>query len=193
MSIQGRGYTCDKKQFTEPRESNQSNHFIIISIHNRSTCASGYPFRTRSTHTTNLHSRLGSCKPTFDQLSDVSFPAPRYLNAQPNTFVIYLLSMCLPLTSVCYGCKSYLKPGGSIGSPPRDLVIVSNMTRTWTHDGQLQSRPGNVYFRCFPSCVQKRQPCYQPHHSFILSRIASLLCYEHWRFINQTFGNLAIC
>ena len=44
-------------------------------------------------------------------------------------------------------CSQTLKPGGQIGEPPYDLVIVSNAKRSYyDRAGQLQERPGNVYY-----------------------------------------------
>ena len=120
-------------------------------------------------------------------ISQQNYPCP-----QPDMFLIYLLGMCPKQTSICFGCRNSLKPGGVIGTPPADLVIVSKMVRTWTHEGQQQSRHANVYFHCVPTCVRQKQPYFQPCHTFIASQIVALLRDEHWQYLNQTFGNLAI-
>ena len=120
-------------------------------------------------------------------ISQQNYPCP-----QPDMFLIYLLGMCPKQTSICFGCRNSLKPGGVIGTPPADLVIVSKMVRTWTHEGQQQSQHANVYFHCVPTCVRQKQPYFQPCHTFIASQIVALLRDEHWQYLNQTFGNLAI-
>ena len=81
-----------------------------------------------------------------------------YPCSQPDMFLIYLLGMCPKQTSICFGCRNSLKPGGVIGTPPADLVIVSKMVRTWTHEGQQQSRHANVYVHCVPTCVRTFNP-----------------------------------
>ena len=116
-----------------------------------------------------------------------SYPSP-----ERDTFVVYLLGMCPQRTSSWFGCNNSLKPGGSIGNPPADLVIVSNMIRTWTQQGQLKSRQGNVYLHCVPMCVQQKQPYFQPGHSFIASQIVPYLLDEHWKYLRHVFGNIAI-
>ncbi len=39
---------------------------------------------------------------------------PSYPSPAPNTFVLYSLHFCPPLTSVCFGCRNPLKPCGII-------------------------------------------------------------------------------
>ena len=58
----------------------------------------------------------------------------------------------------CFGCGQTLKPGGQIGEPPYDLVIVSNAKRScYDRAGQLQERPRNVYYHINAGCMKKRQ------------------------------------
>ena len=121
-------------------------------------------------------------------ISQPSYPCP-----PPDTFIIYLLGMCPKQTSVCFGRRNSLKPGGFIGTPPADLVIGSKMVRTWIHEGQQQSRPANVYFHCISTCVRQKQPYFQPCHTSIARQIVPFLRDEHWQYLNQTFGNLAVC
>ena len=72
----------------------------------------------------------------FTHLSEASYGPrftaqhrPPYPSPYPNSFIVYFLGFCPVQTSVCFGCGSSLKPGGQIGNPPADLVIVSNMHR----------------------------------------------------------------
>ena len=110
-------------------------------------------------HQMPLANQLPYNYPNLSNLISRSYSSP-----ERDTFVVYLLGMCPQRTSSCFGCNNSLKPGGSIGNPPADLVIVSNMIRTWTQQGQLKSRQGNVYFHCVPMCVQQKQPYFQPGH-----------------------------
>ena len=125
--------------------------------------------------------------PSVNTMSPHNYPSP-----EQDMFIIYLLNLCTQQSSVCFGCRNTLKPDGFIGRPPSDLVIVSKMVRTWTHEGRPQSRPANVYFHCVPTCVRQKQPYFQPCHSFVAKQIIPLLQEEHWQYLNQTFGNLAI-
>lgn len=54
---------------------------------------------------------------------------PPYPCPAPNTFILYSLHFCPPLTSICFSCGNSLKPSGIICNPPEDLVIVSFMQR----------------------------------------------------------------
>ena len=77
-------------------------------------------------------------------------------------------------TSVCFGCGTSLKPGGQIGSPPADLVIVSNMHREWRQDGETRRKAANVYFHCILGCmcIRRKQPLFQPNQC--------ILCHSRW-------------
>ena len=52
-----------------------------------------------------------------------SYPHPDTATARE--FSVNLLKFCPPLVRSCYGCTQLLKPGGVIGIPPYDLVIMS--------------------------------------------------------------------
>ena len=65
-----------------------------------------------------------------------SLPSPYRKTPLPSygSFVVYPLALCPPQVSTCYGCSAPLKPGGQIAPPPGDLVIVSNMMRSFTQN-----------------------------------------------------------
>ncbi|KAJ7385938.1 hypothetical protein OS493_012266 [Desmophyllum pertusum] len=68
-----------------------------------------------------------------------SYPSPSY-----GAFIIYPLPLFPPQVSICYGCSAPLKPGGKITPPPGDLVIVSNMMRSYTQNNVEQRKQSNV-------------------------------------------------
>ena len=73
--------------------------------------------------------------------------SPGYPNPPFGTYMLYFLKHCSPQVKTCFGCDQTLKTGGQIGEPPCDLVIVSNAKRSYyDREGQLQERPGNVYY-----------------------------------------------
>ena len=96
-------------------------------------CSNGItPLSTRPTITphppaatvTHLHG------PTPSLLSPhrkTAYSSPSY-----GFFVVYPRALCPPQVSTCYGCSAPLKPGGKIAPLPGDLVIVSNMMRSFT-------------------------------------------------------------
>ena len=72
--------------------------------------------------------------------------SPGYPNPLFGTYMFYFLKHCPPQVKTCFGCGQTLKPGGQIGEPLYDLVIVSNAKRSYyDRAGQLQERPRNVY------------------------------------------------
>ena len=127
----------------------------------------------------------------YDQLVPPQFRPP-YPAPRPNSFIIYLIGFCSPQTSVCFGCGSSLKPGGLIGNPPADLVIVSNMHREWRKDGDIRCKSANVYFHCILTCVRNKQPFFQPDQCTIPQQIQHFLTQEHILYIGQSFANMTI-
>ena len=177
-----------------------SYHFpgtSVVSAHQR---LQHYPQRSNVVHPLPVN---GSTAYNFPATSSVAsayrMPSPvishpKFPSPMPNQFIVYLLKYCPQKTSVCFGCGNTLKPGGSIGNPPMDLVIVSHMARSWVQENQVFSKPSNVYFHCLQQCVQKRQPYFQAKlHCFIPDELIPFLCDEHALFLQQnlgiTFGN----
>ena len=138
------------------------------------------------------HQPMPINQPTVQQPSIPVSSFSRYLSPAPDTFVLNLLGLCPPQTSSCFGCRNTLKPGGHIANPPSDLVILSNMKRQWRQEGQILCKSGNVHFHCIPTCVQLRQPYFQPLQCFIPRQIVPFLQEEHWVYIRGKLGNLAI-
>lgn len=96
---------------------------------------------------------------------------PKFPSPMHNQFIVYLLQYCPQKTPVCFGCGNTLKPGGFIGNPPMDLVIVSCMARSWVQDNQVFSKHANVYFHCQPQCVQKNQLFIQQNFGIIWTNL----------------------
>ena len=107
----------------------------------------------------------------FTHLSEASYP---------NSFIVYLLGFCPVLqTSICFGCGSSLKPGGQIGNPPADLVIVSKMHREWRQDGKTRIKAANVYFHCILDCLRCKQPFFQPNQCTVPQQMVHFFTQEH--------------
>ena len=85
----------------------------------------------------------------------VPYPSP-----MPGQFIVYPLNFCPPQVSICYGCSKSLKPGGQIPLPPHDLVVASNMMRSFQQGGQWKSKQSNVYFHCNVACIRAKQPSF---------------------------------
>ena len=86
----------------------------------------------------------------------IPYPAP-----QMGHFWLYLLQFCPKAVCICFGCSQSLKINGNICQPPHDLVIVSNMYRNVTVNGQQWSKRSNVYFHVNEACVKKKQPLFE--------------------------------
>ena len=79
---------------------------------------------------------------------------PGYPDPFFGSYMLYLLQFCPPQVKKCFGCGQALKPGGRIGEPPWDLVIVSNAIRKYYDAaGAARETPGNVYLH-----VNHRRP-----------------------------------
>ena len=63
---------------------------------------------------------------------------PSYPHPAPNTFILYSLHFCPPLTSVCFGCGNSLKPSG---------MICIILRETWS---LFPSCKGNISARVKP-------------------------------------------
>ena len=114
---------------------------------------------------------------------------PQYPSPAANTFIIYSLHFCPPLTSVCFGCGNPLKPSGFISDPPGDLVIVSFMPRQFRLGGEVHTRAGNVYFHCLTTCVRYKQPAFDPRcHCTVPHEILRMLTPTHINYLQQYLG-----
>jgi len=73
--------------------------------------------------------------------------------------MLYFLQYSPPQVKTCFGCGQLLKPEGKIGQPPYDMVVVSNAQRPFYNrtTGQIQERPGNVYYHVNTGCLKRRQ------------------------------------
>ncbi len=95
---------------------------------------------------------------------------------------------CPPQVKTCFGCGQTLRPGGPIGQPPYDLVIVSNANRPFRDKtGQLQERPGNVYFHVNTGCLKRHQAYFMASQVQIPHLIRGMLTPVHLVLLKE-FG-----
>ena len=75
--------------------------------------------------------------------------------------------------------------GGQIPPSPRDLVVASNMLRSFQQGGLLRNKQSNVYFHCNAACIRDKQP----HFSFCTMPwfIRSMLTEEHVKVLGNAF------
>ena len=138
------------------------------------------PTRPHSPATTLVHS---SGLPDQPPINRRNYPSPSY-----GSFVIYPLSMCPPQVSTCYGCSAPLKPAGQIAPPPGDLVIVSNMLRSFTKNNMEYRKPSNVYFHCNTKCVQARQPYFLGVLCQIPFEVLNCISDQHRAYLRMNLG-----
>ena len=146
---------------------------------------SGHP--TMASATQPL-SHLPSCPLGSDLQSS---PGPRrsmYPSPAYGAFLIYPLVLCPPLVSTCFGCSGPLKPGGQIAPPPGDIVIVSNMLRSYFHNNKEYHKPSNVYFHCQAACVRAKQPYFHGGHLQFPPEATSFFTPEHHSFLRGNLG-----
>lgn len=118
-----------------------------------------------------------------------SSPLPDITTARG--FSVNLLQFCPALVRSCYGCAQPLKPGGVIGTPPYDLVIVTRMNREFPDPvtGLIRSKEGNVYFHVNLNCLRRKQPYFNPQMAVIPRELLQQLRPEHLQLL-QEFGAL---
>ena len=85
-------------------------------------------------------------------------------------------------------CGQALKPGGVIGNPPYDLVVVSRMPRQYIDQSgkRHQSRETNVYFHALTRCIKQKQP-YLANLTTIPITTEMALKPEHKQCIDKEF------
>ena len=115
--------------------------------------------------------------------SRAAYPSPAY-----GAFILYPLNLCPPLVSTCFGCSRPLKPGGQIAPPPGNIVIVSNMLRSYFHNHKEYHKPSNVYFHCQVACIRAKQPFFQGSHLQIPLEAINYFTPEHHRFLREGLG-----
>ena len=79
-----------------------------------------------------------------------------------------------------------LKPEGKIGQPPYDIV-VSNAQRPFYNrtTGQLQDRPGNVYYHANTECLKRCQAYLMASQVQIPYSIRSMLTPVHHLYLRE--------
>ena len=114
--------------------------------------------------------------------------SPGYPNPLFGTYMLYLLKHCPPQAKTCFGCGQTLKPGSQIGEPSYDLVIVSNAKRSYyDRAGQLQERPGNVYYHVNAGSMKKHQAYFMASQVQILHVIKDMMTPAPYLFVRE-FG-----
>ena len=140
-------------------QANQSTEQQSAHSKTGAACSNGItPLSTRPTITphppaatvTHLH---GPTPSLLSPYRKTAYSSPSY-----GFFVVYPLALCPLQVSTRYGCSAPLKPGGKIAPLPGDLVIVSNMMRSFTQNNMEYRKQSSVYFHCNVKCVQARQP-----------------------------------
>ena len=130
------------------------------------------------------HQLERSCNHPYTSKSQQQYGplSPGFPNPFFGTFVLYFLKYCPPQVKSCFGCGQTLQIGGQIGQPPNDLVIVSNANRPfYDRNGQLQERPGNVYFHVSTGCLKRHQAYFTASQVQIPHLIRNVLTPVHNR------------
>ena len=126
--------------------------------------------------------RLAAVVLVFAPLSP-GYPIPLF-----GTYMLYFLKHYPPQVKTCFGSGQTLKPGGQIREPPYDLVIVSNAKRSYyDRAGQLQERPGNLYYHVNAGSMKKHQAYFMVSQVQISYVIKDMMTPAHYLFVRE-FG-----
>ena len=174
-------------------QANQSTEQQSLHVKTGAACSNCItPLSTRPTITphppavtvTHLHGPHYEPPPSLHSpYRKTAYPSPSY-----GSFVVYPLTLCPPQVSTCYGCSAPLKPGGQIAPPPGDLVIVSNMMRSFTQNNMEYRKQSNVYFHCNVQCVQARKPYFLGVFCQIPHEVMNYFSDQHRAFLRVNLG-----
>ena len=110
-------------------------------------------------------------------------------NSPPSSQVcVTLLQLCHPLIRQCYGCSQVLRLGGTIASPPYDMVVMAKMNREYPdrNTGEVKRKEGNAYFHVKICCI-RRQPYFSPQIVSVSEEAMPHLMPVHFQYLRE-FG-----
>jgi len=160
----------------QPLQHNQQTTRLYPNIQH--TTAQQSHHHSLQTHIANMYQNNLASQCTPQQLHQQIPP----VNPSPSigTYILYLLQYCPPQTKKCYGCGKLLKPGGKIGEPPNDMVVVSCDKRKFIgSNNQTMEKVGNVYYHVIEECLKAQQPYFVPSLIQVPSNIKCELRNSH--------------
>ena len=111
------------------------------------------------------------------------------IKPQPYQHELHLLQSCDRNVRTCFGCLRLLRDGSE--TPPKDLVVVSNMLRPYVDKKTGQKKEGelcNVYFHLMLSCLRKKTPDFEYGELIVPQLTGNLLATIHKRHLNAIGG-----
>ena len=89
----------------------------------------------------------------------------------------------------CFGCHNKFRPAEGLPEAPGDLVIVSQMLRSYKKDKQEQNGAVSpVYFHVNTKCIAKLDPDFVPADIIIADEKKKAFQSVHKKFLKQFTG-----
>ncbi|GAU89198.1 hypothetical protein RvY_01777 [Ramazzottius varieornatus] len=108
---------------------------------------------------------------------------------EPFTYELRFLSGCHGSVKKCFGCHTEFRLDGNAPSPPKDLVVVSQMIRSFKKNNQEQNgKVSPVYFHANAKCVEKHDKEFNPFDIVIRSEDKESFEPSHKKFLKQCTG-----
>ncbi|GAU89597.1 hypothetical protein RvY_02131 [Ramazzottius varieornatus] len=108
---------------------------------------------------------------------------------EPSTYELRFLSGCHGSVKKCFGCHTEFRLDGNAPSPPKDLVVVSQMIRSFKKNNQEQNgKVSPVYFHANAKCVEKHDKEFNPFDIVIRSEDKESFEPSHIKFLKQFTG-----
>ncbi|GAV06946.1 hypothetical protein RvY_16854 [Ramazzottius varieornatus] len=108
---------------------------------------------------------------------------------EPFTYELRFLSGCHGSVKKCFGCHTEFRLDRNAPSPPKDLVVVSQMIRSFKKNNQEQNgEVSSVYFHANAKCVEKHDKEFNPFDIVIRTEDKESFEPSHKKFLKQFTG-----
>ena len=108
---------------------------------------------------------------------------------KPYTYRLQFLKDCHGAVKKCHGCAGKFRKDKADPEPPADLIVVSQMIRTFRKEGLEQNgKVSPVYFHPNNKCIEKMDSEFSPDTIVIDNELKAKLNVEHKKFLKQLTG-----
>ena len=108
---------------------------------------------------------------------------------KPYTYRLQFLKDCHGAVKKCHGCAGKFRKDKADPEPPADLIVVSQMIRTFRKEGLEQNgKVSPVYFHPNNKCIEKMDSEFSPDTIVIDNELKAKLNVEHKKFLKQLKG-----
>ena len=107
----------------------------------------------------------------------------------PYTFELRFLDKCHGSVKSCYGCHGKFRQGTEYPEAPGDLIVVSQMLRSYKKDNKEQNgKVSPVYFHANSKCISKIDAEFLPRSVNVAKEMREKFAPAHRKFLKQFTG-----